>query len=240
MSVYTGHSFSAAGSPEVSMSSITSLPQQIVAAIVELLATDDLYSFIRVCCRFFDIGIRRLHHLALTFRPLGRDSTFEWACENGQLSLVKALLDLGVDRFLGVLGLDWALEAAAIHGHTDVVRFILLETPESVIDRLPGSSIAEDADIPHRHFLILRLLLWNGAKSSALYDAISSNDEKTVREFKGTVDLYGQPGSHHRLNPVHVAAKRGHESMIKLLFEFPACNETIYACDVGVPRKNHR
>ncbi|KAJ5540883.1 hypothetical protein N7494_005959 [Penicillium frequentans] len=129
----------------------------------------------------------------------GKDNSFEdiiTAADKGQLDVVTALLEEGIDpNTVDEVG-DTALHNAAKKGHWDIAR-ILLERSASPLSRNGNDSLPLHLAIRAGHTQVVRLLL--------------ECDPSTYNCKEG--------GPYE---PIHIAAVKGHAEIVQLLIDYNA------------------
>ncbi|RYO97939.1 hypothetical protein DL765_010984 [Monosporascus sp. GIB2] len=151
--------------------------------------------------------------------------TLDVAARNGDVAVVKVLLDKDTDP--NVTNNDgWTpLNLAAKNGHDEVVRLLL--------DRNANASIADTSGWTslhiaayNGHIAVVKLLLHNGIDTNVannngrtpLYIAASNGHVEVVKLLlDGNADA--NIASHNRWTPLHLAAEDGHVEMVRLLLD---------------------
>jgi ankyrin repeat protein len=213
------------------MSSLSSLPNEILLLVAERLGPKDVNSFLQTNRRFAVLFTQCLHKLAL--QDVDDFTSLQWAAWSGHKSLARLVLAKGADiNYLPPAEEEdktykTALHLACENGDEEMVQLLLTHGADTST-RIPPRGTMAGTTALHMAVKsgsenVVATLLSHGANpsvtdingNSPLIWAIGSDHIGILRLFlEGGADLSLTPKG---TTPLHWAARLGHDAMVRML-----------------------
>ncbi|KAI5853084.1 ankyrin repeat-containing domain protein [Morchella snyderi] len=182
-----------AGPIQDKLTSLASIPSEIIVMIGGFLRPRDLQKFLLSCNRFSQILSHSLSVLACKDKRLSTKALF-YAAANGNYGLVKTLLEKGT----GITVMEYTREMATARGGGKWGYEIIHETPDDCYEELFDFVLSEGENL---------VLMWNKKAYTALHWAIRTEDKLLTSLLlnKGARAIF-RTDYREGTGPLHIAA----------------------------------